>query len=168
MSAKIVAAAPFIAAALFYLIAPELTRLVKQRVDGLLAAARTMASATKVDAASTTAPAATVEVPPHLSPEYIGDYIEYAVDAATVFPTLVLPIIGAVFALTTGMTNLGVGLLLGLGIPSVIFIGLRTILADPIRYASKHYLRGRYTFLAVAGLVLNLVAGVIVAVFLRS
>jgi hypothetical protein len=155
LSVRAGVALPFLAAAFFYLIMPELAGIVRERVRGLLSTAKEMT------------PAAAKEMPPHLSPEYISDYLEYAVDAATVFPTLGLPAVGVVLALTKGMSTLGAGLLLGIGLPCGIGIGLKVIRSDPVSYVSRRYLRGRYTFLAAAGLLLNVFAGIIVAIFIQ-
>jgi hypothetical protein len=140
-------------AALFYALAPESTRLVRDHINNVFSAASNMSQAKQ-------------EIPPHLSREYIGDYLEYSIDAAQVFPTFALPAVGALFALHSGLSALGAVLLLGLGIPCLVFIGLRVLLAEPIAYVGKKYFRKRYTFLPATGMLLNVLAAVVVTVFL--
>jgi hypothetical protein len=107
--------------------------------------------------------AAAGSVPPHLSPEYIGDYVEYASDAVQVIPTFVLPVAGTLLALRLGLGPIGLALLLILGPPALIWIALRVLMVDPLSYVSRKYLKGRYTFLPVTGMATNLVAAAIVA-----
>jgi hypothetical protein len=145
---RLLVAAPFVATSLFYALTPEMTRLVRERVVGRLPTASKLAPSSAI--------------PPHLSPEYIGDYLEYSIDAAQVLPTFALPIMSTVLAVTQGLTVLGTALLLVLGVPWLVWIGLRVLLADPVSYVAKKYLRRRYTFLPIAGIALNLVAAIVV------
>ncbi len=141
-----VSTAPFIAAFALYAISPEVTATVRARIQSTLEHARRH---------TTTDPS---RRPPHLSDEYVGDYIEYAIDAAQVIPTIALAVIGGMLVLQTDMGPLGVALVFIVVIPGLVGTALKVLLADPIRYVATKYVYGRYSLLPVAGMVLNALA----------
>jgi hypothetical protein len=174
-----VVAAPFLAAAAFYLIQPEFSRFVRQRIQGVLSNAQQhvrqhaeprepVESSPRSAVESSPRSAVESSPPSHLSPEYVGDYLDYAIDATAVGPTFALPVVGAIFALNRGMNVWAIIVLLCLGIPGLIFIAFKVYLSDPIAYVGTKYLKQRYTFLPAAGLALNLVACLLVAVFVKA
>jgi hypothetical protein len=103
--------------------------------------------------------------PPTTSEQYIKDYLDYSIDAAQVIPSLVLPAVGLVVALSRGLNQIGMALLLAVGIPMVCWIVLKIFNSDPVVYVGKGYIKGRYTFLSIAGLVMNIICAAVVIVF---
>lgn len=89
-AAKFGAMAPTVAAVLLLLLSPLLNSKVKRIVIGQIAEAETsfgVSSATPI--------------PPHLSRGPLTDFVDYTADAAQVVPATFLPIVGAIFALSS-------------------------------------------------------------------
>jgi hypothetical protein len=150
----LVGAAPFILSALFYALSPEVSRLVKDRVSSLISGSQSLVDGKPAG------------VPSTLSPEYIRDYIEYAIDAAQSFPTFILPIFGFIFAISEGINPIAIIVLLAVGVPILIWIGIKVLLENPISYVGRKHIRGRYSYLSVAGMLINLCAGIVVGILL--
>jgi hypothetical protein len=143
--------APFLAASVLYAVAPEFTKVARWRIGTTISDAKPSAE--------------TTSVPPHLSPAYIGDYVEYTIDVAQITPMLLLPLVGVLVSWNLGLSP---------GVAWVIFAGMFIILMivtilflkqDPIKYVSKK-LFGRYPLLQAVGLVANLVAAGLVGIFI--
>jgi len=158
LAAKIIAAAPFIATSLFYSAAPELTRILKEKIRALLQSSDAMTRREE-----STAPSEEDVAPPALNPRYIEDYLEYTVDAAQVLPTLALPILAMFFALSQGLGSLELSIMLAIGVPVLVLLYVRILLADPVNYAGRKYFK-RYSLLPLITMVLNGCAGVAVLI----
>lgn len=100
--------------------------------------------------------------PAHASVEYVGDYVEYAADAAQALPSLLLPLVGAVLVLQGNPLTVSTVLLIILVVPSCLYVFLKVLRIDPTTYVSRKYLRARYTFLPLAAVLINTVAVVVV------
>ena len=143
--------APFLAASILYAVAPELTRVARWRIDSTISGAKPSAE--------------TTSVPPHLSPAYIGDYVEYSVDVAQITPMLLLPLVGVLVSWHLGLNP---GIAWTVFAVTFIILMIVTILflrKDPIKYASKK-LFGRYPLLQMVGIAVNLVAAGLVGAFI--
>jgi hypothetical protein len=92
MMTRLDSAAPFVVAMMLYVVSPLLSRQVMKAVSGQISGGRAYVQSF-----------AEGVVPYYLTPESVSDYVEYALDAIQVFPGVLLPIIGAVFALTSGV-----------------------------------------------------------------
>jgi len=149
---RIAVAAPFAAAVALYAISPEITKVIRGHVEATVAAAGRFTN-TNSDGG-----------PPHLSKEYIGDYLEYAIDAGQVLPTFALPLTGVVLALAAGLNPLAIGLLILVAIPGLVWIALRVFAAEPVTYVAKKNAWGRYTLLPTAGMIVNALAAAVVLV----
>jgi hypothetical protein len=157
IEARFVAIMPFVAAILVYLVSPQLSSLLRNTVIG------------KVDQANSRY-SGTGEIPAHLSSEYIGDYVEYAGDAAQVLPSTFLVVVGVVAALFAGLPLLIVGGLLIVSVPVVLYVMFKVLNADPSKYARRGDRRilKRYTYVTAVGITLNLFAMVLVLSFIPT
>jgi hypothetical protein len=81
--------APYAVAIILYLLAPLQSRLVRFAIASAIDRARAGTKGVNND-----------EIPYHLMPEMI---VDYAADAAQVVPALLLPIVGAVYGLSSGV-----------------------------------------------------------------
>ena len=89
---RLAASAPFIAAILFYLVTPLIVRQVQRALGGELAEGGRHAP--NSDPRS---------VPYYLTQSAISDYLEFAADAVQVIPAVLLPVVGAIYALGDGV-----------------------------------------------------------------
>lgn len=169
---KIVATAPFVAAILTYLIYPEFSKLLRRTVVG-----RIVEASSKFEGAA--------KPPPHLSAEHIGDYMEYAGDAAQVIPATFLAIVGTVSALIAGLPVLIAVALLVISLPLVFYLILKVLNTDPSKYLRrggkqieprsaskfKNWFRERilrrYTLVTTTGILLNFIGTVLVVIFVK-
>jgi hypothetical protein len=142
----LVRVAPFIFGLFLSAIAPELSRAARSRIEAVI---------TKESAAAATNPA---DIPPYLRTEYIGDYVEYAADAAQAVPFLLLPFVGAVMALRDSSRVVTTILLIIVVVPATIYALLKVINADPVRYIAQRRWWGRYTFLPLLSMAVNALA----------
>jgi hypothetical protein len=141
--------APFVLALVMAAIAPELSGIVRDRVTAVMTEANTRV----VDGSAG---------PPHASVEYVGDYVEYASDAAQALPGLLLPLVGAGLILQGNPLTASTIFLLAFVVPGCTFVFLRVIRADPLTYVARRYMGARYTFLPLAAASINAVAVVVV------
>lgn len=138
---------PFAAAIALALISPLLNAKVKRIVMGQIAAD------SERHGVGSDAP-----VPPHLGPDEIGDYVEYAADAVQVLPLTLLPAIGAVFAISKNQASV-----LSLVFIGVIMITAVTLDAWVLSRSTADYVSikfGQYSVIALASLAIN-VAGIL-------
>jgi hypothetical protein len=174
---KLVAIMPFVAAILVYLVSPQLSRLLRNTVTGKVEQANSryfqtegISSLPTPERGGVPSPpsAERKEIPSHLAPEYIGDYVEYAGDAAQVLPSTFLVLVGIVAALFAGIPVLVVGILLIVSVPSVIYVMLKVLNTDPSKYVRRGGRRvlKRYTYVTAVGIILNVFAIILVLIFL--
>ena len=83
---------PFVAAILFYLTSPLIIEQVKRALKGEIAEGRAHVPRLHTES-----------IPYYLIPSAISDYAEYAMDAVQVIPSILLPIVGAIYALGSGV-----------------------------------------------------------------
>lgn len=143
------ALAPFVLAVVMAAIAPDLSGAVRDRVTAVLREADTRVAASSPG-------------PPHASVEYVGDYVEYAADAAQAIPSLLLPLVGAVLFLHGNPLTVSTVLLLVLVAPTCLYTFLKVLRTDPLTYVAHKYLRARYTFLPLAAASINAVSMIVV------
>ena len=157
---------PFVAAILVYLLSPQLSRLLRNTVTGKVEQANSRYSQNVEQANTGRSP--TESIPSHLTPEYIGDYVEYAGDAAQVLPSTFLVLVGVVAALFAGIPVLIVGILLIASVPLVMYVMLKVLNTDPSKYVRRGGRRvlKQYTYVTAVGLILNVFAIVLVLIFL--
>ena len=141
--------APFVLGIIMAALAPELSGAVRDRVESVMHQAEP-----KVPTAG--------KSPPHTSKEYVGDYVEYAADAAQTIPSLLLPLVGAALVLKDNQLAISTVLLLVVIVPRCLYIFFTVIKVDPLSYVARKYLRARYTFLPLAAMVMNSLASAIV------
>lgn len=146
-----VALAPFALAVFMAALAPDLSGAVRDRVTGVVREA-----GTRVKAGS--------PGPPHTSAEYVGDYVEYAADAAQTVPSLLLPLVGAFLVLQGNPLTVSTILLLVLVVPGCLYIFLRVLRTDPLTYVARKYLHARYAVLPLAAATVNIVSGIVVTI----
>ena len=94
-------------------------------------------------------------VPYYLASAMILDYVEYATDLAQVIPVIALPVLGALYSLSS------IPVLVAVSILVVVFLIAIGMLAQmvtrlPAKYVSRKW-RG-FSVLTLAGIALNLVA----------
>jgi hypothetical protein len=137
-------AAPYAFAILLYLIGPLLTGLVQLSVSSVINQGR--ANDPNVN---------WQEVPDYLMPTTIGQYVEYATDAAQVIPALLLPIVGAVYGFSSGIpAPVGVTFLI---IAFIAAIGMLAWLTRALPAVYVSHKRFGYSILSIAGIALNLI-----------
>ena len=143
--------APFLAASVLYAIAPEFTKVARWRINSTISDAKPSAD--------------TTSVPPHLSPAYIGDYVEYSIDVAQITPMLLLPLVGVVVSWHVGLNPAIAWVVFAGTFIALVIVTILLLKQDPIKYASKKVF-GRYPLLQAVGLAVNLVAAGLVGVFI--
>jgi hypothetical protein len=149
---KIIAAAPLFAAAFFFAITPEIAAIVRLRISH----SQNLGGAKVGD----------VKVPPHAGSAYVGDYLDYAIDLAQVCALAPLSVIGALSAIYEGLRASGTVLVLFIVMPLVVALPLFVVVKDPIEYVSRKMF-GRYTRVAIVGIVANLMGGLAVVGFYK-
>jgi hypothetical protein len=150
--ARLAAPAPFIAAILFYLVTPLIARQVQRALRGELAEGGRHAP--NLD---------THFIPYYLTQSAISDYLEFATDAVQVIPAVLLPVVGAIYAL-------------GNGVPPVISISFLVAVClaafalnawmfghSASDYASKKWYG--YSVMTLTGVSINII-GLLIIVFL--
>jgi hypothetical protein len=150
-SAKLGASLPFAVAVIFYLISPLLAAKVKTVLEGQIAK---NVAAFKADASA--------GVPPPLTPDMIKDYVDYVADAVQIVPTTMLPVVGAIFAISAKLNvNIAVIILILAIILAVTMDSLVLSRTAP-DYVSRKVLG--YSIVSVVGIALNLLGlGLILA-----
>jgi hypothetical protein len=98
-------------------------------------------------------------VPPHLSENYIGDYVGYVVDIAQFLPGFLLPVITVLASLHFGLNVATAGVLLALVLIVLIFRVILVLGTDPVTYVSRKYVH-QYTLLSAVWLAMNAVAAI--------
>jgi len=143
------AAFPFVSAIAFLLVSPWLVAQVKTVVSGQIAedALRLSVSEDMV----------------HLTHEEIDGYIEYAADAVQIFPLALLPVTGAVFAISSHVPNeialgyLGVAVL-------VAIVAYAWVLSQPAgRYIGRS--RFGYSVVTAIGIASNILGLVMIVIY---
>jgi hypothetical protein len=137
-------AAPYAVAIALYLLSPLLSGLVKFAVSAAIDKGR-VGQPDVNDA----------EIPYYLMPEMIGDYVEYAADAAQVFPALLLPIVGAVYGFSGGIPAPAAVTFLLVACLTAIAMTAWMLKLPPSDYVSRKW--SGYSLLTAAGITLNLV-----------
>ena len=144
-STKLSAILPFIVALIFYLIAPLLAKKAKTVLTGQIARDAGLFKTT------TETP-----VPPWLSSEMISDYVDYIADVVQIIPATLLPVLGAVFALSTKFAvNVAVVVLI-VAIISAITMDAIVLSLSAADYVSRKWLG--YSLIGGIGIVINLAA----------
>lgn len=146
-------AAPYAIAIILYLLAPLQSGLVRFAISSAIDRARADVQG-----------ADNKQIPYYLMPEMIANYVDYATDAAQVIPALLLPIVGAVYGLSSGVpAPISVTFLI---IATLVAFGMLTwlIKTPPSAYVSRKW--SGYSTLIVAGIILNL-AGLSLALTLN-
>lgn len=151
--------APFLFSIAFLALSPLLTKRTKQNVQRQIdASSRATGDSTVV---RTTAPDGTVTettttVPAAVDPRTVADYIEQAVDAVQFLPTTLLPVAGAIFALSSNIAE-------GTALTVLIVVVIVSVFGDlwlatrgAESYASRKILR--LSLAAWAGIIANLIA----------
>lgn len=87
---KLGTALPIAVALALLVLSPLLTAKVKRLLAGQIAMDSTSYGVTP-----------STPLPPHLTPASIGDYVEYAADVIQIIPFTLLPISGAIFAISS-------------------------------------------------------------------
>ena len=142
-SVKLGATLPFAIAVVFYLLSPLLTAKVQTVLEGQVARDASLYGST----AGSTAP-------PQLRPEMIKDYVEYVADAVQIIPATMLPVLGAIFAISSKLAvNLGLIILVFAVVLAVTMdaVVLSRAAAD---YVSRKW-RG-YSLVNGVGVIVNL------------
>lgn len=143
--------APFLAACALYAMTPELTWIARRRVTNAVTAAGKLSSG---------------PVPPHLSPGYIGDYAEYAIDVAQIVPMLLLPLLGVLVSAKLGLSTTLICIISVVFVLALIFLTVHLLRRDPTNYVSKKWPCGRYALLPRVGVIMNLIAAGLIGIFL--
>lgn len=145
---------PIGAAILFLLFSPLLTSKVVNAVDGWIA---------KDAVAYGAIPEA--EVPPHLTKQAIVDYVEYAADAVQIVPATLLPVVGAIVAVTSEQSSslAAVAILVGF-IAAAVGLDAWVLSRAPQDYVSRK-LRGGYSIVSLIAIACNVVGIIIIGVF---
>jgi hypothetical protein len=150
---KLVALGPFVAGLLLALGTPLLSSLVRRHIVGLI---ERTSKHTGYDI---------LRVPNFLREEQIGDYVEYAADA---IPALAVPataVVGAAFALASGISSIATSFVLVIGFFATIFLLLWMLNADPSRYVGAKWFG--YSKITLVGILLNAGGAVVVIVFAK-
>jgi hypothetical protein len=137
---KILDATPFLLATLYYLLTPFFTELVRRGLVGYL---------NDLDAEWQ---GPDVSRPPHLTPQAIASNIDWIVDAPQMVPTLLLPLAGAILALTNGDI---VSVILSFSVLLVAAAALWIYTRSPVQYRSFRLIKHRYTIVSILGIALN-------------
>jgi hypothetical protein len=82
-------------------------------------------------------------------------------DAVTTLPAVTLPALSTVIALEKGLTPFSLILLIGGGAPALTFVAAKVLLADPVKYSARKYMK-RYTLLPFAGITINSLGALLV------
>jgi hypothetical protein len=137
---KLGTALPFAAALALLLLSPLFTAKVKRLLAGQIA----------TDSASYDVRPST-PLPPHLTPEAIGDYVEYAADVVQIVPLTFLPIFGAIFAISSDISRIPA--LAVLGFTVIIAVAIDTWLASCS--AADYVSRKRFGYSLVTGVAIT-------------
>lgn len=145
---KLGTALPIAAALALLLLSPLLTAKVKRLLGGQIA----------MDSASYGVTPST-PLPPHLTPAGIGGYVEYAADVVQIIPFTFLPIFGAIFAISSDITQMLALALLGFTVIVAVAMDTWLVLCSAADYVSrKRFEYSAVTIVAIASNALSLVA----------
>ena len=150
ISQRALLAGPFVVSVLLVSLARPLTGLTTNRV---ISAIREASAKMNIG---------TSHIPPHVTPEYIADYIDYASDITGNISALVLAIVGLLLMLIGNPDYWPTIALATVGIPLVIILILRALVADPLTYNSRRRTRLQLSPSSALVILLN-VAGVALA-----
>jgi hypothetical protein len=143
---------PYGAAILIYLIFPLLSLQVKSTINSVIADGRSHVS-TIVDS----------DLPYYLTPSSINDYVDYAIDAAQVFPVMVLPIVGAVYGLSTGIPAAVTLSFLFVACVLAVAMTAWIVTRSPSDYVSRKWCG--YSIITLAGVAVNVIGMILALVF---
>lgn len=144
--------APFGAGILIYLISPLLSLQVRSAIDRAIADGREHVTVAVDD-----------KIPYYMTPASISDYVEYAIDAAQVFPVMLLPIVGSVYAFSAGVpTPVALSFLFT---ACVMAVGMTSwmVIRSPSDYVSRKWLG--YSIISLIGMGVNVAGMVLVLAF---
>lgn len=145
-----VTACPFIAGILFVLVSPLLVTRVKRSVQAQIRQDREHLGISF-----------DTDVPPPLAPKVINDYIEYAVDGVQIIPITLLPVIGAVFTVSTNGATMPTLILLCSMVLIAVVLDLVVTNSSTADYASRKFYG--YSIAALVALCSNVI-GMIVSI----
>ena len=158
MSSNVGVALPFFVAAGYYSVSPFFGRITRQTIQEYLEKVSASWQGPTTDAS-------------HLEPASLAQLTDWITDAPQLIPTLLLPIAGALFAVTTS-ANASNAILAG----AVLVLSIAAVWIyhyNPVKYGQKRllpkkytpvFLRQKYTLVSFAGLVLNLAVGVVLLI----
>lgn len=149
---KLSAALPFAAALVFLLISPLLVAKVKRILSGQIALDSARFGVTP-----------DTQVPAHLKPECIDDYVEYVSDAVQILPLTLLPVSGTLLAIASRIPTLA-----SVAILAMVTIGAIAAEAWILASTTPDYLSKKkfgYSVATAIGGFVNLVGLVIVLVY---
>jgi hypothetical protein len=145
-ASKLLVAAPFLLAALYYAISPFFAQQVRRRL------------ADYFDKVNAEWEGPTDCIPPHLKTDAITATTDWTIDAPQMVPTLLLPLAGAVFALND---NNIVGVVLAFATVMICVATLWIYMRSPIEYQARRFAWRRYTSVSALGLALNIAVSVV-------
>jgi hypothetical protein len=148
ISERAALAGPFIVSALLVFLAIPVGHLLIERVISIIREANA-----RMHVESTS-------LPPQVTPEYIADYLDYAVDITASVSALVLVIAALVLVLIGDPNYWPTIVLAAVGIPAVIILIVVALKADPLTYNSRRRTRLQLSLQDAAVLLLN-AAGII-------
>ncbi|WP_188196099.1 hypothetical protein [Nonomuraea sp. SYSU D8015] len=99
-------------------------------------------------------------IPPHLSPQMIKDYVEYAADTVQIIPASLLPVIGAVFAVTTRVAEEVALIILVSTVVLAVALDSWMLTRSAPDYASRK--RWGYSLVNLIGIIANIVGIVLI------
>lgn len=145
------ASSPILVAILFIVISPLLVARVKRTVQAQIAADREKLGIPQGS-----------PVQPPLTPAVIGDYIDYAADAIQIFPVTLLPIIGAVFAVSKHAVSMWAVALICFVFVVALALEVYVLVMSTSDYVSRRFLR--LSVVAWVALISNIIGLVIVLI----
>lgn len=145
------ATSPILVAILFIVISPLLVARVKRTVQAQISA----------DAEKLGIPqGVTVQLP--LTPTAIDDYIDYAADAIQILPVTLLPIIGAVFAVSKHTVSMWAFAFICFVFVVALALEVYILVTSTSDYVSRRFLR--FSVVAWVALISNIIGLVIVLI----
>jgi hypothetical protein len=153
VSQKAALAGPFVVSALLVFLAVPVGRLLIDRITSTIRDANVRMNLKPT------------EIPAHVTPEYIGDYVDYTADVTGNISALVLVIAALLLVLIGGSDSWPDIVLASAGIPVGVIIMIKALGADPLTYNSKRRTQLQLSLPSVFVLLLNIAE--IVLVFIQ-
>jgi len=123
---KLGTALPIAAGLALLLLSPLFTAKVKRLLAGQIA----------MDSESYAVNKST-RLPPHLTPPGIGDYVEYAADVVQIVPLTFLPVFGAIFAISSDISQVLALAILGFTVIIAVAIDAWLASCSAVDYVSR-------------------------------